>query len=96
MQMMPAPVISDFATAEEAAVQPAGSCAHCMERSDVPAMTVARQVNQLKRNVDEAATHTPTPLAPSAALFAPPVLSRQGSPPGAQPRKHLLISLFLI
>ena len=93
MQMMPVAVVEVVA---QAAVQPTGSCAHCIERSDVPATPNARQANQIKRNVDAAASRTPTPHAPFAALFTPTVLSRQGSPPGAQTRKHLLISLFLI
>lgn len=96
MQMMPAPVaVAD--TAAAATLRPAGSsCAHCMERSEFPATPNALQTTQLKRSADANISHTPTPFAPLAALFTPRVLSRQGSPPGAQARKHLLISLFLI
>jgi hypothetical protein len=93
------------AHAEVAAAPPAGaafgqsaeSCAHCTERSEVPATTPnALQANQIKRSLYAAASHTRTPLAPPAALFTPQILSRQGSPPGARPRKHLLLSTFLI
>ena len=84
-------------TAEAAFGQSAESCAHCMERSEVPASTPnAFQANQIKRSLDAAASRTGRPLALSAALYAPQILSRQGSPPGAQPRKHLLLSIFLI
>ena len=98
MQMMPAAATAVVAdTAAVANVRPAGSsCAHCMERSEFPATSNALQANQLKRSADAGISHTPPQLAPLAALFTPPVLSRQGSPPGAQTRKHLLISLFLI
>lgn len=96
MQMMPpaAAVVADAVA--EAAGQPAGSCAHCMERSEVPATPNAQQANQLKRSMDAATSHTATPLTPFAAQFTPPVQSRQGSPPGARTRKHLLISVFII
>ena len=94
MQMMPAAAVVEGVA--QAAVQLAGSCAHCMEQSEVPAMPNALRANQIKRNVDSAASLKPTPPAPFATLFKPTVLSRQGSPPGAQTRKHLLISLFLI
>ena len=94
MQMMPAAAVVEGVA--QAAVQLAVSCAHCMERSEVPAMPNALQANQIKRNVDAAASLTPTQPASFAALFTTKVLSRQGSPPGAQTRKHLLISLFLI
>ena len=94
MQMMPAAAVVEGVA--QAAVQLAGSCAHCMEQSEVPAMPNALRANQIKRSVDASASLTPMPPSPFAALFTPTVLSRQGSPPGAQARKHLLISLFLI
>jgi hypothetical protein len=88
------PVVEDGA---EVVAPPAGSCAHCVDRSEVPATPTFREANQVKRNVDATATSRKvTPLAPFAALFAPQVLSRQGSPPGVQARKHLLISVFII
>jgi hypothetical protein len=97
MQMMPAATVAVADNAAVANVQPAGSlCTHCMERSEFPATTNALQVNKIKRNVDAASSDTLHTLAPLVALFTPPVLSRQGSPPGARTRKHLLISLFLI
>jgi hypothetical protein len=67
-----------------------------MEQSEIPAPPNALQANQVKRSVDVAASHTPTPLPAFAALFKPPVQSRQGSPPGALTRKHLLIGIFII
>jgi hypothetical protein len=84
------------AGAQQAIAQPAGSCTHCLDRSEVPATSTFREANPLKRNVDAATSRKATPLAPFAALFAPQVLSRQGSPPGAQARKHLLIGVFII
>lgn len=80
----------------EAAAQAAPSCAHCIDRSEVPATPIFRQANRINRNVDAATSRKVTPLAPFAALFAMQVISRQGSPPGPQARKHLLISVFII
>ena len=79
-----------------AAAQAARSCAHCIDRSEVPATPIFRQANRINQNADAVASRKVTPLAPFAALFAPPIISRQGSPPGSQARKHLLISVFLI
>jgi hypothetical protein len=93
MQMMAAPVVADAATLRATGTTP---CAHCMERSEIPATPDAFQLNQVRRSVDVAAPHTPTPLAPFAALFTPPVRSRQGSPPGTLTRKHLLLGVFII
>jgi hypothetical protein len=85
------------ASGQAASGHSAESCAHCMERSEVPATTPnVLQANQIKRGLYAAASHTRTPLAQSAALFTPQILSRQGSPPGARPRTHLLLSIFLI
>ncbi|HEX8650170.1 MAG TPA: hypothetical protein VF708_04965 [Pyrinomonadaceae bacterium] len=96
MQMARAEVAA-APTAEAAFGPSAETCAHCMERSEAPAtMPNAFQANQIKRSLYAAASDTRTPLAPLAALYAPQILSRQGSPPGAQPRKHVLISIFLI
>ena len=59
MQMMPAAAdVADAATVQAAVA----SCAHCMERSEIPATPNALQSNQVKRSVDAAASHTPTPL----------------------------------
>ena len=91
IQMMPI-ARADFGAID----QPAESCTHCIDRSELPATPAAYQVNQIKRNVDAGVSHTETPLAPTSALFAKPVLSRQGSPPGARVSKHLLISVFII
>lgn len=76
--------------------QPAESCTHCMDRSELPATPTAYQVNRLKRSVDASVSHRATPPAQQSALFATPVLSRQGSPPGARVSKYLLISVFII
>lgn len=92
MRMTPA-VINARA---EAIAQAALSCAHCVDRSEFPATPIFRQANRINRDADAAASRKVTPLAPFAALFAPQVISRQGSPPGPQARKHLLISVFLI
>ena len=76
--------------------QPAESCTHCLDRSELPATPNAYQVNRLKRSLDAGVSYRATPLAPPSALFAKPVLSRQGSPPGARLSKHLLIGVFII
>ena len=76
--------------------QPAESCTHCMDRSEIPATPTAYQVNRLKRSVDAGVSHTATPLEPPSLPFARPVLSRQGSPPGALVSKYLLHSVFII
>jgi hypothetical protein len=91
MQTMPI-ARADFSAVD----QPAESCTHCIDRSEFPATPTAYQVNRLKRSVDAGVSHTAAPLAPPSALFAKPVLSRQGSPPGARLSKHLLISVFII
>ncbi|MGB7926414.1 MAG: hypothetical protein WCF57_24445 [Pyrinomonadaceae bacterium] len=93
-QAMP---VADAAGGEPQPVaQPAGSCAHCVDRSEIPASPTFGQANRIERNADATTSRKATPLAPFAASFAPQVLSRQGSPPGAQARKHLLISVFII
>ena len=89
------PVI-DAGAVKEAVAQPAESCAHCMDRPEVPATLTFCQANQIKRSADAATARTAMPTAPFMVLFAPRVLSRQGSPPGTQARKHLLISVFII
>lgn len=91
VQMMP------LARAEvEALNQPAEPCTHCADRSELPATPSAYPVNRLKRSADAGISHTVPPLAPPSALFTKPVLSRQGSPPGARVSKHLLIGVFII
>ena len=89
------PVI-DASAMKEAVAQLAESCAHCLDRSEIPATPTFRQANQIRRSVDAATSREVRPLAPFTVLFAPQVLSRQGSPPGIQTRKHLLISVFII
>ena len=76
--------------------QPDQSCAHCIDRPEMPATPTVGQANQVNPNVDGARLRETAGLAPLAAQFAPPVQSRQGAPPLAASRKHLLLSIFLI
>jgi hypothetical protein len=92
MRMMPSVVDARA----EATAQAAGSCAHCIDRSEVPATPIFRQANRINRNADAVASRKVTPVALFTTLFTPQVTFRQGSPPGHQARKHLLISVFII
>jgi hypothetical protein len=95
MQTMPGEV-ADAATTTEAAGQPAEPCAHCMERSEIPATPNALQVDQSKRGADASVSHKQTPFVPLSDSFTPQILAGRGSPPGVRSRKHLLIGVFII
>ena len=90
-QMMPI-ARADFGVID----QPAESCTHCIDRSELPATPNSYQVNRLKRSVDVGVSHCAMPLVLLSAFFAKPVLSRQNSPPGTRVSKHLLIGVFII
>ncbi len=74
----------------------AGACAHCISEPQIPATFTVLQANQVKPRVDAVASGAIKALASLAAPFTPVVQSRQGSPPGVQTRKHLLVSVFII
>jgi hypothetical protein len=76
--------------------EPAGACAHCLSEPEIPATFTIRQANQVRPRTDAVASCALKTLTSFAALFTPVVQSRQGSPPGVQTRKHLLISVFII
>jgi hypothetical protein len=85
------------ASAHEVAVgQPEETCTHCIDRPDLPATPTIGQTNQVKPNIDAAMLRESARLSTLVAPFAPPVQSRQGAPPFAANRKHLLFSVFLI
>lgn len=88
--------VADAATTTEAAGQPAESCVHCMERSEIPATPNASQANQGKRGADTSVAYKQTPLAPLTASSTPQIPSERGSPPRARSRKHLLLGVFII
>jgi hypothetical protein len=73
-------------------------CAHCVGTNELPVTSLPKiQTNvQPQQQSDTAAIHTTTGIAfpPSASLRR--LDSSRGSPPGAQPRLHLINSVFLI
>lgn len=75
---------------------PAGACAHCLSRPEIPAQaSLARLKLQPKSGVEVAAPRSASALMPPVA-FTRPVVYRQGAPPGPQTPLHLLNSVILI
>lgn len=80
----------------ETLLQTAPPCEHCLSRSaPVPAPVNAREQNGAGREASilaHGARHTFIHLE----AFKPPVLQRQGAPPGTSTPRHILNSIFLI
>lgn len=78
--------------------EPLASCPHCVGKSGLPITPVlaANSADQSKRDTGAAVSHVFKPLVPRGAAFTPPVTARQGAPPGASVRRHVLLSVFLI
>jgi hypothetical protein len=78
------------------ASRPAGLCAHCVGRSELPpASSHARERNGGGRVQSEPAPRVPKHPAPTLASFAAPPAPTQHAPPGAA-RLYVLHSVFLI
>jgi hypothetical protein len=96
MQMPAAKDSFASSTQSELQLHPAPPCEHCLSRSaPVPAPVNSREQNGAGREASVLAHDARNAFA-LAEAFKPPVLQRQGAPPGASTRKHILNSIFLI
>ena len=88
-------VVESGQSSEVALDKRAGSCAHCVSQSNLPAtLAEARELNVKK--VDAPVTQRSEPIFASLINFAPSFIPTQHAPPNASQRRHLLIGVFLI
>ena len=75
-----------------------GPCTHCITspETQINLFVLTRGTELSKRDAGAAVLLPSGFLSPFAASFAPPVQARQHAPPGINPRRHLLLSVFLI
>jgi hypothetical protein len=90
---MPPSATEDTAVVLE---RPLVSC--CASRPEVPPAptVVSRGAEQSKQEIGAILKPALKAIEPPAPSFAPPVTSRQHSPPGDSTPRHVLISVFLI
>jgi hypothetical protein len=84
------PVANDF-------ISPVAPCEHCLSHSQgVTAPATLREAEQTKRSAD--VTPVLPPAGPSSIAAAPvrAIMAREHAPPGANPERHVLISVFRI
>lgn len=89
---------SDSHLQDAAAFGPiAGTCAHCVSQSGLPATPAsARELTLQKRGAGKLAGHAMTPFAPPVAVSISQFAPTQHAPPAHAGRKHLFLSVFLI
>lgn len=81
-----------------ASVQHVEACRPCcISHGNLPtAPTGARESQQNGREKNQTAATEVKTVAPPLAAFVPAIVPVQGSPPGQQTRRYILLSMFLI
>lgn len=97
LEVHPEHVSDDVAATGELSLLAIPQCGNCLDRSiPIPAYVTLRENNQTRRPT-EALPSDPSQLNCAHLMsFKPPVLSRQGAPPGAPTPSHIILSVFLI
>ena len=94
--MMPRPAPERNDGLRVALSQPAGTCTHCVGRSELPATAARVCAPSLQQRDDgRIVEQTATPLS-LPRIFYTQFTPTQHAPPGFAGRKHLLLNVFLI
>jgi hypothetical protein len=89
-------VVTEARQSSEAALtQQAGSCAHCISRTNLPTTLAEARELSVKR-VETSIASPVEPVSARSLGFAPSFIPTQHAPPNPSSRKHLLLGVLLI
>lgn len=90
-------VTVDVAASDGSSFHVTPPCNHCLNRSvPNPAYVTLREKSQTRRVTDALPTYASQSHRAHQISFKLPITSRQGAPPGAPTRSHVLLNIFLI